>query len=110
MVVTVYFSLISIMSIGMNSLTELDIIYMGSIIFSVILLLFYTIYILIWVRPFRIFELYKINNFFRVIGLIVLPSSKYGGIIIIDIAEIIFFIIDIALYRHEKINLKTYVL
>lgn len=85
-------------------------IYMGSIIFSILLLLFYAIYMLVWVRPFRIYELYKINNFFRIIGLIVLPSSKYGGIILIDITELLFFIIDIVLYRHEKLNVKTYVI
>ena len=35
----------------------------------------------------------------RVVGLAVLPVNRYAGLIVIDIAELIFFMIDMVLYR-----------
>jgi hypothetical protein len=99
MVITVYFSAISMMSMGMNSLVGMNTIYLASIIISLVLLIAYAIYFLFWVRPFRLFELYKLNNMARVIGVVVMASNKYGGIIFIDLTDILFFIIDLTLYR-----------
>lgn len=110
MVVILYFSTIGMMSIGMNSLTDMDTTFLASVILSLVLLIAYVFYFLFWVRPFRLFEIYKVNNLARVIGLVVMVSNRYGGIIIIDMAEILFFILDVALYRVEKLNLKLYVL
>lgn len=39
-----------------------------------------------------------------------LPINRYAGIITIDIAELTFLIIDLVLYRLEKIHLKVYVI
>lgn len=46
----------------------------------------------------------------RVVGLVIMASNKYGGIILIDLAEFLFLIVDLALYRVEKLHLKLYVL
>ena len=43
------------------------------------------------------------------IGLVILASNRYGGIILIDLSELIFMILDLVLYRTEKLNVKTYV-
>jgi hypothetical protein len=83
--------------------------YLGSVVLSLLILICYSIYFLVWVRPFRLFELYKINNFFRVVGLAILASNIYGGIIMIDLSELLFILIDLTLYRHEKLSLKAYV-
>ena len=45
----------------------------------------------------------------RVVGLAVLPINRYAGLIVIDICELIFFMIDMVLYRTEKLNVKAYV-
>jgi len=45
---------------------------------------------------------------FRVIGLGLLPINHYAGLIIIDLADLAFIVIDIVLYRSEKINFKAY--
>ena len=38
-----------------------------------------------------------------------LPINLYGGIIIFDILDLVFIIIDLGLYRQEKLNIKTYI-
>lgn len=38
-----------------------------------------------------------------------MPINRYVGLIIIDLAELVFFIIDMVLYRSEKLNIKAYV-
>lgn len=96
------------MSLGYNNLMGLNTVYLGSISTSLLLLIFYFIYMIVWVRPYRLFELYKINNMFRIIGLAVLPVNAYGGIIVFDLFEIVFIIIDLGLYRQEKLNIRTY--
>jgi hypothetical protein len=45
---------------------------------------------------------------FRIVGLAVLPINLYGGIIIFDLFDLVFFIFDLGLYRQEKLNIKTY--
>lgn len=109
MVITIYFSVIGMMSLEMNSLVGMNTNFLASICLSLVLLIAYILYFIFWVRPFRLFELYKINNLFRIVGLVVMATNRYGGIIVIDIAEILFFLIDIALYRTEKLHLKLYV-
>lgn len=109
MAITIYFSAIGMMSVGLNSLVGMNTNFLASICLSVVLLLAYALYFIFWVRPFRLFELYKINNIVRIIGLVVIATNRYGGIIVIDIAEILFFLIDVALYRTEKLHLKLYV-
>lgn len=110
MVIILYFSLIGMMSVGMNSLVGMQTTFLASIILSLVLLIAYAIYFIFWVRPFRLFELYKFNNVIRVIGLAILASNRYGGIILIDLAEILFIILDLTLYRVEKLSVKLYVL
>lgn len=61
-------------------------------------------------RPFKLFEMYKINNMFRVIGLALLPINHYAGLILIDLADLTFIVIDIVLYRGDKINFKAYLI
>lgn len=46
----------------------------------------------------------------RVIGLAILPINRYGGIIVIDIAELVFLVLDLVLYRLEKLHVKIYVI
>jgi hypothetical protein len=110
MVVILYDSALSLMSLSLNSITNLVAQYLGGVVLALLLLIFYLIYVLVWVRPYRLFELYKVNNIFRVVGLAILPLNRYGGLILIDIAELIFFLVDMVLYRSEKLNAKTYVL
>ena len=45
----------------------------------------------------------------RIVGLAILPINRYAGLIIIDICELIFFMIDMVLYRTEKLNVKAYI-
>lgn len=45
----------------------------------------------------------------RVVGLAFMASNQYGGLILIVLSDILFFIIDIVLYRLEKLNLKLYI-
>lgn len=109
MVLNIYFSSIAMMSLSMNSLIGMSLSFLASIILALTVLICYLVYFLFWVRPFRLFELYKFNNLFRVVGLVILASNRYGGIILIDLSELIFMIIDLVLYRTEKLNVKTYV-
>lgn len=110
MVIVVYDSVINMMSLALNSITGMVVQYMAGVVLALLLLIFYLIYVLVWVRPYRLFELYKIHNLFRVVGLAILPLNRYGGLILIDISELIFFLIDMVLYSSEKLNPKTYVL
>ena len=72
-------------SLNLNGILDLTAQYYVSILFALLLILFFFIYIMVWVRPYRLFELYKINNAFRVVGLAVLPVNIYAGLIIIDL-------------------------
>lgn len=99
MVIILYCSLIGIYSVGMNSLTSMSTTFLSSVILSLVLIAAYAIYFLFWVRPFRLFELYKINNLVRVIGVLIMASNRFGGLILIALSDILFFIIDMALYR-----------
>lgn len=86
MVINIYFSIIAMMSLSMNSLVGMSISFLASILIALLVLICYIIYFLVWVRPFRLFELYKINNLFRIFGLAILASNRYGGIILIDLS------------------------
>lgn len=109
MVIMIYDSILALFSVKLNSIVGLSAQFYASVLLSLLLILFYLIYVIVWVRPYRLFELYKIHNIFRVIGLAVLPINRYGGIVFIDICELIFLIIDIVLYRFEKLSLKLYI-
>jgi hypothetical protein len=109
MVITLYFCALSVMSLQYNSLLSIGTMFLGSIALSLLLLIFYVIYMAVWVRPYRLYELYKINNLFRIVALAILPVNRYGGIVVLDIIELIFTGIDLVLYRHEKLNTKTYI-
>jgi hypothetical protein len=102
MVIVVYDSLLAMISLSLNSITDLVTQYLASIAMALGLLIFYGVYSVVWVRPYRLFELYKINNLVRVIGLAVLPFNRYGGLILIDIAELFFFIIDMVIYAYRS--------
>ena len=110
MVIIVYFCMIGIMALGSNSMSGTSTTFLASVALSLVILIAYSIYVLVWVRPFRLFELYKVNNIVRVIGLVIMASNNFGGIILIDLTELLFFIVDVALYRVEKLNLKLYVI
>lgn len=99
MVIVVYDAVLAVISLSLNSLTSLTGTFLGSIALAILLLIFYFVYIIVWVRPYRLFELYKINNIFRVIGLGLLPINYYAGLILIDLADLVFIVIDIVLYR-----------
>lgn len=99
MVIVIYDSILAMISLSLNSLTGMSAQYLGGIVLGLLLLIFYVIYVMVWVRPYRLFELYKINNIFRVLGLAIMPVNRYGGLILIDICELIFFMIDSVLYR-----------
>ena len=77
MVIILYMSCLAMISLTQNSITELVTQYLASIALALLLLIFFVIYTLVWVRPYRLFELYKINNLFRVIGLAILPINRY---------------------------------
>ena len=109
MVIILYDAILAMISLNLNGLLSLGPQYYGSVLFGILLILFYLMYVIVWVRPFRLFELYKIQNCFRVIALGVLPLNKYGGIIVLDIVEVGFFIADMVLYRFEKLHMKIYV-
>lgn len=109
MVLLVYFSAIAMMSLKLNSLLGMPTGFLASVGISLMILIVYLIYVIVWVRPFRLFELYKINNLCRIIGLAILPLNVYGGIIVIDIVEITFFLIDLGVYRHEKLSVRAYI-
>ena len=109
MVVALYMSALAMMSLSLNSITGLVEQYLGSIALGLMLLIFFAVYMAVWVRPYRLFELYKINNLFRVVGLAVLATNRYAGLILMDISELIFFMIDMVLYRSHKLNIKAYV-
>ena len=99
MVIIIYDALLAMISLNLNGILDLSAQYYGSVLFSILLLLFYLIYVIVWVRPFRLFELYKIHNIFRAIALAILAINKYAGIILLDIFELFFFVVDMVLYR-----------
>lgn len=109
MVIIVYDSLLAMISLNLNGILDLSAQYYGSVLFSIVVMLFYFIYVLVWVRPFRLFELYKIHNIFRAIALCILPVNKYAGIVLLDLFDLFFFVVDLVLYRHEKLSVKVYV-
>jgi hypothetical protein len=106
----VYDCLLAMISLKLNGILDLPAQFYGSTLIAILLLIFYACYMVVWVRPYRLFELYKIHNAVRVVGLAILPINRYAGIIIIDIAELAFFVLDVKYYRFEKLNLKAYVL
>lgn len=110
MVIVIYDSILAVISVKLNSIVGLSAQFYASVLVSLLLLLFYLIYVMVWVRPYRLFELYKIHNIFRVIGLAILPINRYGGIVFIDICELLFLILDLVLYRFEKLSLRLYVI
>jgi hypothetical protein len=99
MVIWLYDSALAMISLNLNGILALTAQYYVSVMLGLLLILFFTIYLVVWVRPYRLFELYKINNVFRVIGLATLPINLYAGIILIDLIELTFIILDLVLYR-----------
>ena len=99
MVIWLYDSALAMISLNLNGILDLTAQYYVSVMLGLLLILFFTIYLMVWVRPYRLFELYKINNVFRVIGLAILPINLYAGIILIDLIELTFIILDLVLYR-----------
>jgi len=85
MVVILYDSILAVMSVQLNGILNLPAQYYASVFMSIILVIGYLVYFIVSVRPYRLFELYKINNLFRVVGLAVLPVNKQAGIILINI-------------------------
>ena len=85
MVIIVYFCMIGIMALGSNSMSGTSTTFLASVALSLVILIAYSIYVLVWVRPFRLFELYKVNNIVRVIGVVIMASNKFGGIVLIDL-------------------------
>lgn len=55
MVVALYMSMLAMMSLTLNSITNLVEQYLGSIALALILLIFFVIYMAVWVRPYRLF-------------------------------------------------------
>jgi len=110
MVIWLYDAALAMISLSLNGILDLTAQYYVSIMIGLLLILFFAIYLLVWVRPFRLFELYKINNVFRVIGLAILPINIYAGLILLDLTELTFFILDLVLYRLEKLRLKMYII
>ena len=55
MVVILYMSVLAMISLSLNSITDLTAQYLGSVGLALLLLIFYVIYILVWVRPYRLF-------------------------------------------------------
>lgn len=76
MVIWLYGAALAIISLNLNGILDLTAQYYVSIIMGLVLILFYSIYVMVWVRPYRLFELYKVNNVLRVVGLAVLPVNK----------------------------------
>ena len=100
MVLVVYLAIIAMMSLSYNDLMDKDHIFVGSIALSLFMLLAYSIYLLVWVRPYRLFELYKMQNCLRVAGLALLPINRYAGVVLLNMIDVIMGILDLALYRH----------
>ena len=55
MVIAIYMSIIAMMSLTLNSITNLVEQYLGSIALALILLIFFAVYMFVWVRPYRLF-------------------------------------------------------
>ena len=62
MVIILYMSCLAMVSVTMNSITSLVAQYLASVGLALLLLIFYVVYVLVWVRPYRLFEMYKFNN------------------------------------------------
>ena len=86
MVIVLYMSSLSMVSLTMNKITDMVAQYLAGVGLALLLLIFYLIYVLVWVRPYRLFELYKFNNMARVVGLVLMSINRYVGLIVIDIS------------------------
>jgi len=80
-----YFSVIAILDIYGKDMSSLSTSEMISVALGIIFVLTYILYIIFGVAPYRIFELYKINNFFRLIGLVLLVINKNAGVVSFNI-------------------------
>ena len=99
MVIILYDSILAMMSLQLNGILNLPAQYYASVFLSIIIVIGYLVYFIVSVRPYRLFELYKINNLFRVVGLAILQVNKQAGIVVITLVELFFFTLDIVFYR-----------
>jgi len=77
---------------------------------GIVFFIAYVIYLFVWVKPHIVYELYKIHNFLRCVFLVVIIINRFGGLVGLNLLEILFFITDWWLYRNDKINKFLYVL
>jgi hypothetical protein len=94
-----YSIVISLLSLQFNDILTTKSPFMISLLFSLIFLIAYSIYFFVWVKNQRHLELYKINNIFRAVSLVIVVVNKFAGIILLDLVEIIFIILDLMFYR-----------
>lgn len=55
MVITLYYSALSMMSLQYNNILSLNTQFLGSVAMALLLLIFYIVYMGVWVRPYRLF-------------------------------------------------------
>ena len=55
MVILIYDSLLALLSLGLNDISALGPQFSASILVGLFLTILYSIYLVVWVRPFRLF-------------------------------------------------------
>jgi hypothetical protein len=101
---TLFFSILTIYSLTLNNILTMKAAFIVSQFFALCGFVGSVIYLFIWVQPHLAFEFYKVHNFFRAISVLIIIVNKYGGIIMLNIVELLALGYDIYYLNKFKIN------
>ena len=103
--ILIYGAGLCLFSLQNNNISSDNLQYAFTILIAFLVILAYSFYFAIKVKNHLDTELYKVNNLFRIMGLLLLALGYNNGLLLINFTEIIFFVVDIMYYRSEKYNI-----
>jgi hypothetical protein len=105
---TLFSTFLSLYSLALNDLMLMPTQFLISQFVALSFLVAYLIYLFIWVRPVMVYEFYKIHNFVRMGFILLAVVNRFGGLIGLNILELLVYIADFYFYRNDKINKHLY--
>ena len=101
-------SLLTLLSLQNNSISSANYGYAFSILLSFAIVAAYCFYFHLWVRSRLATDLYKLNNLFRIAGLLLLAHNYNSGILLINFSELFFWVADLRLHQEDLSNRYLY--
>lgn len=102
MMIFIYGAFLCVLSTENNQLSSDNLCYAFSVLIAFGCLVGYGIYYSFWVRKVMKDELYKINNLFRLFGVLILSYGWNDALLFINTEEVFFIFFEITFYWNSK--------